>query len=384
MKYSDQNPPLVCMMTQSTCYKGTSTGTPVGVLWHDTAGGNPNLKRYVQPDDNASNRAELLEKLGKNVNNNDFNHIVRYAGLNCWIGKLANGEITTVQTMPWNYRPWGCGSGSKGSCNGTKDGPFWIQFEICDDAYDATAKEYSKGTKDYFDKVYKEACEITAYLCKKFNINPKSTIVYKGVSVPTILCHNDSHKLGLGSGHKDVLQWFSKYNKTMNDVRNDVEQLLKTDAQPVDPSLPTPSPEPTPNVTLTIGDLISIKDGATYYSGKSVPAWVIQKKWYITSINNDRVVLGKSEDGTANLTSAFFAKDLIKVNNELPQEPTFTPYVVRITAAALNVRQGPSMNYSVNMVIYKGGTYTIVEEKNGWGKLKSGVGWINLQYTEKK
>ena len=380
MKYSDTNPPLVCMMTQSTCYKGTSQGTPVGVLWHDTAGGNPNLKRYVQPDDNAANRDELLEKLGKNLNKNDFNHIVRYAGLNCWVGKLANGEVTTVQTMPWDYRPWGCGSGSRGSCNGVKDGPFWIQFEICDDAYDATIKDYIRGTKEYFEKVYKEACEITAYLCKKFNIDPLGTVSYKGVNVPTILCHKDSHKLGLGSGHSDVLQWFGKYNRTMDMVRGDVKKLLTQDAQPVDPQPPTPPPVEASYGDFSVGDLVSIKEGSTYYSGKPVPAWVIQKKWYIASIKNDRIVLGKSEDESANLTSAFKAESLIKVE----QTPIFQPYVIRVTAAALNVRKGPGINYSVSTVIYKGGTYTIVEEQNGWGKLKSGAGWIMLQYTERK
>lgn len=121
---------MVCMMTQSTCYKGSTQGTPVGILWHDTAAGNPNLWRYVQPDDNAPDRAELLQKIGVNKNKNDLNHMARSYGLNCWIGKLANGKVATVQTLPWNKRPWGCGSGSKGSCNGTTGGPFWIQFEI--------------------------------------------------------------------------------------------------------------------------------------------------------------------------------------------------------------------------------------------------------------
>ena len=27
--------------------------------------------------------------------------------------------------------------------------------------------------------------------------------------------------------------------------------------------------------------------------------------------------------------------------------------------------------------------YTIVDEKDGWGKLKSGAGWISLKYTTK-
>ena len=67
MKYNDKNKPLVCMMTQSTCYKGTRKFTPKGVLWHSTGANNPTLKRYVQPDDNASNKAELLALIGKNT-----------------------------------------------------------------------------------------------------------------------------------------------------------------------------------------------------------------------------------------------------------------------------------------------------------------------------
>ena len=105
MKYNSSNKPLVCMMTQSICYKGTSKMKPVGVLWHSTGANNPWLKRYVQPDDNASNRVELINLIGKNGYNNDWNHITRQAGLNCWIGKLADGTVTTIQTMPWDYKP---------------------------------------------------------------------------------------------------------------------------------------------------------------------------------------------------------------------------------------------------------------------------------------
>lgn len=210
-----------CFMRQSTCYKGTTIGKPVGVLWHDTGAGNPNLKRYVQPDDNEPNRESLLRKLGVNNNKNDWNHISLDAGLNAFIGKCSDGSIATVQTMPWNYRAWGCGSGKNGSCNGNKDvanSPFWIQFEICDDFYkDAT----------YFRKVYQEACEFTAFICNQFGIDPKGTVKYNGVIVPTILCHADSYKLGLGSNHGDVLGWFSKYGKTMDNVRNDVESIIK-------------------------------------------------------------------------------------------------------------------------------------------------------------
>lgn len=364
MKYTDQNLPMVCMMTQSTCYKGTTKGTPVGILWHDTAAGNPWLSRYVQPDDNAPNKNELLAIIGKNKYNNDYNHINRNAGLNCWIGKLANGEVATVQTMPWNYRPWGCGGGQKGSCNGTTNGPFWIQFEIQDDGY-------TTGTKDYFDKAYREACEITAYLCKKFNIDPNGTVDYKGIKVPTILCHQDSYRLGLGSNHSDIYQWFGKYHKDMDDVREDVTALLAQNTTPDVPSAPSTPPN------LKAGDLVTIKKGAKYYSGKTIPTWVLEKAWFVKSVKNDRVVLGESEDHKVTLDSAFNAKDLVK-------KEIFKPYTVRIIANSLNVRKGPSTDFAVTTVIHKGDVYTIVEEKDGWGKLKSGAGWIMLKYTERK
>lgn len=212
MKYSDKNKPLVCMMTQSTCYKGTRKFTPKGVLWHSTGANNPWLKRYVQPDDKASNKAELLSLIGKNAYANDWNHIDRQAGLNFWIGKLADGTVAAVQTMPWDYRPWGCGSGSKGSCNNTH-----IQFEICEDGL---------NDKSYWEAVYKEACEMTAYLCKMYGIDPKGTTVCNGVTVPTIIDHTGSHSLGLGSNHGDIQHWSRKYGVTMDTVRNDVAALL--------------------------------------------------------------------------------------------------------------------------------------------------------------
>ncbi len=219
MKYNDKNKPLVCMMTASTCYKGTRKFTPKGVLWHSTGANNPTLKRYVQPDDNAPNKAELLALIGKNAYANDWNHIEREAGLNFWIGKLADGTVAAVQTMPWDYRPWGCGSGSKGSCNNTH-----IQFEICEDGL---------NDKGYWEAVYKEACEMTAYLCKMYGIDPKGTTVCNGVTVPTIIDHTGSHALGLGSNHGDIQHWSRKYGVTMDTVRNDVAALLGSDSSTV-------------------------------------------------------------------------------------------------------------------------------------------------------
>jgi len=62
-------------------------------------------------------------------------------------------------------------------------------------------------------------------------------------------------------------------------------------------------------------------------------------------------------------------------------------YKVKTTCNVLNIRSGASMQHKVvGTISEKQGakkTYTIAEEKDGWGKLKSGAGWINLKYTKK-
>lgn len=62
--------------------------------------------------------------------------------------------------------------------------------------------------------------------------------------------------------------------------------------------------------------------------------------------------------------------------------PTPTcPYMVRVTVSALNIRSGPGTQYPVVGSIDGGGVFTIIEQKNNWGLLKSKQGWICLDYT---
>lgn len=64
-----------------------------------------------------------------------------------------------------------------------------------------------------------------------------------------------------------------------------------------------------------------------------------------------------------------------------PRPSTGSSYQVKIVNNAIYVLNGPSPNYDIVQTIYKNEVYTIVEVKNGYGKLKSGAGWINLNYT---
>ena len=69
-------------------------------------------------------------------------------------------------------------------------------------------------------------------------------------------------------------------------------------------------------------------------------------------------------------------------------ETSACPYLVKVTTSGLNIRKGAGTNTAKVGIITDKGVYTIVEEKNGagatlWGKLKSGAGWISLDYVKR-
>lgn len=66
-----------------------------------------------------------------------------------------------------------------------------------------------------------------------------------------------------------------------------------------------------------------------------------------------------------------------------------TPFLIKVANVekgdVLNIRKEPNANAKkTGQLAYNDpNKYTIVEVKNGWGKLKSGIGWINLYYTKR-
>ena len=141
------------ILTENACYKAGRKIKVKGIMVHSTGANNPWLKRYVGPDDG---------KLGKNQYNNHWNTYHpggREVCVHGFIGKLADGSIATYQTLPWDHRGWHAG----GSANDTH-----IGFEICEDGL----TDYT-----YFQKVYREAVELCAFLCKEYGLsvirNPK-------------------------------------------------------------------------------------------------------------------------------------------------------------------------------------------------------------------
>lgn len=88
-----------------------------------------------------------------------------------------------------------------------------------------------------------------------------------------------------------------------------------------------------------------------------------------------------------NLTMNGFRKDVQAImldGDKKPSETKFEPYRVIVTNSYLNVRCGAGLEYPIVTQVHQNEVYTIVDVVNGWGKLKSGAGWICLAgYTKK-
>lgn len=102
------------------------------------------------------------------------------------------------------------------------------------------------------------------------------------------------------------------------------------------------------------------------------------------------VIAGKYGNGEARkiaLKNAGYDPSAVQARvNEIvngSKTSSFTAYKVKVTTSALNIRSGAGTNNKVVGVIRDRGVYTIVDEKSGWGKLKSGAGWISLKYCKK-
>lgn len=197
---------LKCILTENDCYKTNEWISVKGVMIHSTGANNPTLKRYVQPLETDPNYDELISLIGYNRNANDWNRPDTNACVHGFIGKLADGSIASIQTLPWAMRGWHAGSGTtRPSANNTH-----ISFEICEDGLD---------DPEYFRKVYREAVELTAYLCEQYNLDPLAPEV--------VICHSEGYRLGMASGHADVEHWFPRFGKSMDDFRADVKAEME-------------------------------------------------------------------------------------------------------------------------------------------------------------
>ena len=341
-----------CIFTHSGCYAvgdKMDGGKPTGIVVHSTGANNKTLKRYVQPIKGDSNYDEVIADIGKNLYGNHWNKASMNACVHAFIGVNASGKVETYQVLPWNICCWGVGKGKKGSYNYNPTAR--IQFEICEDNLKDEA---------YFNAVMKEAQELCAYLCK-----------LHGITVDQICSHAEAYKEGYASNHGDCDHWLKKHGKDMNWFRCRVEDML--DEKTVE--------------EIKVGDVVNFSGGYHYTSangskGSNVGA-SLAKVQIVHTGKHPYHVRAVNEKG-AYISGVYGWVDA----NTVSKVEAFEPYLVRVTKTPLNIRQGSGMDYAPVGTIKSPGVYTIVAESSGsgatkWGKLKSGAGWISLDYVKK-
>lgn len=349
------------------CYIASKKMIPKGIVVHSTGANNKNLKRYV----------DAPEEVGQNAYGNHWN-VAKPGGktvcVHAFIGYDKNKQIRVAEILPLNICCWGVGKGSKGSYN---DDPAYIQFEICEDGLQ---------DKTYYQGAFSVAAEYCAELCRTY-----------GLQTTDIVGHCEAYKKGYGSNHADPEHWMQKFGETMDDFRKQVASILKRD-ECVTANKEEAVAEATGTNSINKGDLVSIASDAVYYRGGTVPSWVKAMKWYVKEQpDGDRVVIDKNEKGTNSICSPIHRKYLtvVKAVNQTDETTensldvsTGCPYRVKVIASSLNIRKKAGTDNTIVGIITDNGVYTIVEEKTAvgaslWGKLKSGAGWISLDFVRR-
>ena len=244
-----------CMAIKNDCYKKNQKMTgnkPTGIVVHSTGANNNTLKRYVQPVSSQACYNEVIADVGKNIYGNSWNRGGLYTCVHAFIGVNKDNTVETYQILPWDVCCWGVGNGKKGSYN--YNPVAHIQFEICED---------NLKNETYFNAAMKEAQELCAYLCKKFNLPIKS-----------IVSHKEAHDLGYGSDHGDPDYWLKRFGKNMDWFRSEVEKIVNPTPAPT----PTPTPKPSPTQKFAIGESVIINGDLYSSANASKPSSSVKNK----------------------------------------------------------------------------------------------------------
>lgn len=195
---------------------------------------------------------------------------------------------------------------------------------------------------------------------------------------------------------------YNRHSEIANKVNAQLDALEETKKPTTStPVVSTPT-EDTPNPEIKIGTILNFTGSKQYVSssGRSgvkasqgrVKITNIAKgakhPYHVRTVNDKGNFIG----GVYGWVDAADLKAIAttpapSTPNVSTPEP-FKPYVVRVTHSALNIRRGPGTKYAKDGTIRDRGLYTIIDEQDGWGKLKSSLSagydrWIYLDYTKK-
>lgn len=250
---------------------------------------------------------------------------------------------------------------------------------------------FDKG-QDVMNAKQKEAVIVLyALMCKYFKLTPSTTTIRphawytaKGVYLGNYIA-GKSTKTCPGTNFMGVGNSSTGFPKFVQMVKDYMDSGKIGDIDKPEPVPPTKVNVTDYQCTVNTESLNVRKGDSTQFAILTT----IKKGEYVMVTHRNSAntwVYVKTQSGVYGWVSKAYLKKVVKETK--PVEPEFTPYLVVINTNSLNVRKGPGTNYGIVTSVKKGGVYTIVDEQNGWGLLKSYQsgrnGWISLSYTKKK
>ena len=164
-----------------------------------------------------------------------------------------------------------------------------------------------------------------------------------------------------------------KLTRTVNQryIRGFVTPDYAKIAKTISPASTKTTSSSTATTTKITGDTYTVKKGDTLSAIAKAAGTTVAKLKSLNNITNVNLI---------NVGQVLKLKESAN---------TFQPYMVKVFASALRIRKEPSTDSAKVGLITDKGFYTIVAESNGtgaskWGKLKSGLGWISLDWCEKR
>lgn len=311
------------------------------------------------------------------------NHVIDTITIHCVVGQcsvetLGNIFAPSSRQASSNY---GVGYDGKIGMYVEEKDRSWCTSNAANDHRAITIEVASDTTEPYAvnDKAYAALIELVADICKRNGIKKLVWSTDKNQRV--------NHLNGCNmTVHRDYANK-SCPGKYLYDRHGDIAAKVNAKLGATSTLVEKPSTSITPTTSVKVGDIIKLKEGAVYTSGKSIPDWAIKSTLYARQIRtNGDIVFSTQKTGA--ITGVVSPSQLQGTtsssgNSGSSSGSTATNYLVQVTATALNIRSGPGISYAVTGCIRDKGVYTIIAESDGWGKLKSGAGWICLDYTKK-
>ena len=126
-----------------------------------------------------------------------------------------------------------------------------------------------------------------------------------------------------------------------------------------------------------------------WFANKSCPGDYLYNKHTEIANEVNKILLEKQQEQNKNLTSEKIKEKEDKLinkegqnNNNQDKNINSNEFKVKVNVDVLNIRSGVGTSCKIVGQIKDKGVYTIVEKQGSWGKLKSGAGWISLNYCK--